>query len=59
MGIFKKPEQNIVNIEPQVSITNPVIVPVGSVLLTAGKAYRAESYALVEIPIQKLEVETE
>ncbi|CAB4183325.1 hypothetical protein UFOVP1439_14 [uncultured Caudovirales phage] len=58
MGLFNKEPAttNTVN-GPSVNITNPVVVPSGSILLIDGKAYRAEAYALVEIPFQRLPVE--
>lgn len=54
MGLFKT-KTNIVNFDPAVNITNPLVVPVGSIILIGDKAYRAETYALVEIPVQTLE----
>lgn len=59
MNLFRKNPQttNTVN-GPSVNIVNPVVVPAGALVLIDKIPYRAENYALVEVPFQLIEKET-
>lgn len=54
MSLFKKQPTNNTITGASVNITNPVVVPNQAIVLIEGKAYRAEHYALVEVPFQYL-----
>lgn len=52
MKLFEK--NNTTEVKPVIHIVNPVVVPVGSIVVLDGRPFRSESYGLVEVTIQEL-----